>query len=84
MKRILSGVLAVSLSYTSVAQADAIVAVGVGNITNTFDSTSESFSLLRYLREHPLNPGAQGSQPVLVDHPADARVAVTGTIEEAT
>lgn len=82
IKMALTAVTAICFSWATtapLAHADQVT-VGIGNITNTFDSTSESFSLANYLLEHPSAESPRSVRVVLVDHPNDAPLSVTGTI----
>jgi hypothetical protein len=81
MKKLIATIVAFSLVSASTPVTVSGVTIGIGNITNTFDSTSESFSLIRYLRKKHADEVGQGPQFVLVDHPTDADFVVTGVVD---
>lgn len=62
------------------AHADGQSTLGVGNVVSTFDATTESFNVFRLLQARPPLVAGVAPRVVLVDHPAEADFAVTGTL----
>ncbi|OGQ89506.1 MAG: hypothetical protein A2289_05855 [Deltaproteobacteria bacterium RIFOXYA12_FULL_58_15] len=56
------------------------VTLGIGSIINEMDGTSESFSLWRYLKEHPLELDGRPVDVRLVSSVIDADLTVNGTV----
>lgn len=60
------------------AQGRAIL--GIGDIVDTLDYTTDSFNIFRFFKTHKVMVGADTVEPRLVDRAADAHFAITGRI----
>lgn len=54
--------------------------LGVGNIVDTLDYTTESFNVYRFLKDHPIQLGGHALEPRLIDYPGEAHYSITGVI----
>ena len=72
-------VLSIAVSSGSVS-AQAHWELGVGNIVDTLDYTTESFNVYRFLKDHPIQLGSRAMEPRLIDYPGESHYAITGVI----
>jgi len=56
------------------------ITIGIGDITNTYDNTSESFNLLAFLKAQPVHANGHQVEYVLIDHPGDTDYTISGKV----
>lgn len=62
------------------AHAQIRAEIGVGNIVDTLDYTTESFNVYRFFKEHPLELRGDTVAPRFVDYPGESHLAITGVV----
>jgi len=79
-------VIANRVSYNDAlaeSSAGTNISVGIGAITDSFDGTSDSFSLVQYLKQNPITLPNVTIRLILIDHPKDADYSLNGNVKSS-
>lgn len=78
--KVIVGFVALGAGGLSSARAQTRPEIGIGNIVDTLDYTTESFNVYRFFKEHPLQVRGDTVAPRFVDYPAESHLAITGVL----
>ena len=78
--KIVAAIVVLTIAASSRRAGAQAPVLGVGNIVDTLDYTTESFNVYRFLKDHPIQLGDRAVEPRLIDYPAEAHYAITGVI----